>query len=114
LIGHTIDMANYNAHGHAQRQAGTRRSRDAAVGRREAEGRVCAAGVPRDRRRGVRSEPGGGGPDYQTTSTGNFTQIVVSLGDLDDDNFEETLKSGQNDGQALLLEGETTDKKKLN
>ncbi len=35
---------------------------------------------------------------------GRYTKIIVSLGTLSDEKFEESLKAGKNDGQALLLE----------
>jgi len=39
---------------------------------------------------------------------GRFTRIVVNFNTLTDKKFEESLKAGKNDGQALLLEGPTT------
>jgi hypothetical protein len=35
---------------------------------------------------------------------GKYTRIVVNFGTLTDEEFEESLKAGKNDGQALLLE----------
>jgi hypothetical protein len=42
------------------------------------------------------------------------TKIIVNLGDLDDSNFEETVRGGHNDGAALELDGEVDAKKRPN
>jgi hypothetical protein len=73
LIGHAMDTANYNAHGHAFGKQGARRStrcgRQTPTSRRARFVQQSAAGQASQ---GAMSQGGTSGADYQTTSTGNI------------------------------------------